>query len=97
MQTTTHLSKMTLQAAVATAKTRFRLAEEKTAVVSCYEVGRDGFWLHRLGGHFVNLLAMLSMAVAGIFLLARLVILTAGLDRISPWRVLPQPFSRPRA
>ena len=37
---------MALQSAVEQAKTRFRLAEE-AAVVSCYEAGRDGFWLHR--------------------------------------------------
>jgi transposase len=28
------------------AKSRFRLAED-TPVISCYEAGRDGFWLHR--------------------------------------------------
>ncbi len=37
---------MALQAAVEKAKSCFGLAEEKTAVVSCYEAGRDGFWLH---------------------------------------------------
>src|SRR6266849_8642699 len=31
---------------IATAKQRFGLAEE-APVVSCYEAGRDGFWLHR--------------------------------------------------
>ncbi|HEV2670618.1 MAG TPA: IS110 family transposase [Gemmatimonadales bacterium] len=31
---------------IARAKRRLKLAEE-TAVVSCYEAGRDGFWLHR--------------------------------------------------
>lgn len=31
---------------IARAKTRLKLAPE-TAVVSCYEAGRDGFWLHR--------------------------------------------------
>jgi len=31
---------------IARAKTRLKLAPA-TAVVSCYEAGRDGFWLHR--------------------------------------------------
>ena len=31
---------------IAQAKLRFRLAST-TPVVSCYEAGRDGFWLHR--------------------------------------------------
>jgi transposase len=31
---------------IAKAKRRFGLADE-AAVVSCYEAGRDGFWLHR--------------------------------------------------
>jgi transposase len=31
---------------IARAKRRFRLADE-TPVISCYEAGRDGFWLHR--------------------------------------------------
>jgi transposase len=31
---------------VANAKQRFRLASTAT-MVSCYEAGRDGFWLHR--------------------------------------------------
>src|SRR5262245_64281333 len=31
---------------IAKAKRRFGLAED-AAVVSCYEAGRDGFWLHR--------------------------------------------------
>src|SRR5437762_3131856 len=31
---------------IAKAKVRFRLPPE-TPVVSCYEAGRDGFWLHR--------------------------------------------------
>jgi hypothetical protein len=31
---------------VARAKKRFSLPDT-TPVVSCYEVGRDGFWLHR--------------------------------------------------
>src|SRR5262245_60769874 len=35
-----------LQQEVARAKQRFGLPEE-TRVVSCYEAGRDGFWLHR--------------------------------------------------
>jgi transposase len=39
---------------IARAKTRFGLAES-TAVVSCYEAGRDGFWLHRfLHHHGIN-------------------------------------------
>ncbi|MBY0525640.1 MAG: hypothetical protein K2R98_19700 [Gemmataceae bacterium] len=35
-----------LQAEIAKAKLRFGLPAD-TAVVSCYEAGRDGFWLHR--------------------------------------------------
>jgi transposase len=35
-----------LRAEIAAAKTRFGLASD-TPVVSCYEAGRDGFWLHR--------------------------------------------------
>ena len=35
-----------LQSEIAAAKKRFRLAET-TPVLSCYEAGRDGFWLHR--------------------------------------------------
>jgi transposase len=35
-----------LQDEIGRAKRRFRLAEE-VRVVSCYEAGRDGFWLHR--------------------------------------------------
>ncbi len=35
-----------LRAEIAAAKTRFGLATD-TPVVSCYEAGRDGFWLHR--------------------------------------------------
>lgn len=35
-----------LRAEIAAAKTRFGLAAD-TPVVSCYEAGRDGFWLHR--------------------------------------------------
>jgi transposase len=31
---------------IARAKRRFKLPDE-TAVISCYEAGRDGFWLHR--------------------------------------------------
>ena len=31
---------------IAEAKRRFHLAAD-TAVISCYEAGRDGFWLHR--------------------------------------------------
>lgn len=36
----------TLREEIARAKRRFGLGEEE-AVVSCYEAGRDGFWLHR--------------------------------------------------
>ena len=35
-----------VQEEIARAKRRFGLAE-KVGVVSCYEAGRDGFWLHR--------------------------------------------------
>jgi transposase len=35
-----------LQLEIRNAKTRFGLPEE-TPVISCYEAGRDGFWLHR--------------------------------------------------
>jgi transposase len=35
-----------LEQEIAKAKRRFRLAED-VPVVSCYEAGRDGFWLHR--------------------------------------------------
>jgi len=35
-----------LRQEIATAKERFDLPAE-TRVVSCYEAGRDGFWLHR--------------------------------------------------
>lgn len=35
-----------LEAEIRRAKERFKLAEA-TRVVSCYEAGRDGFWLHR--------------------------------------------------
>jgi transposase len=35
-----------LKAEIAAAKKRFGFAQE-TSVVSCYEAGRDGFWLHR--------------------------------------------------
>jgi transposase len=35
-----------LEQEMAKAKKRFRLAED-APVVSCYEAGRDGFWLHR--------------------------------------------------
>ena len=31
---------------IARARERFKLAED-VRVVSCYEAGRDGFWLHR--------------------------------------------------
>jgi transposase len=36
----------TLQQEIARAKQRFGLPED-ARVVSCYEAGRDGFWLHR--------------------------------------------------
>lgn len=36
----------TLQREIRLAKERFGLAED-SAVMSCYEIGRDGFWLHR--------------------------------------------------
>ena len=43
-----------LQTEIARAKAAFRLPAE-TAVISCYEAGRDGFWLHRyLGAHAVT-------------------------------------------
>jgi transposase len=43
-----------LQQEIARAKQRFGLPEE-AHVVSCYEAGRDGFWLHRyLGAHDVQ-------------------------------------------
>src|ERR1700733_736593 len=35
-----------LQQEIAKAKQHFRLAED-ARVLSCYEAGRDGFWLHR--------------------------------------------------
>ena len=35
-----------LASEIAAAKRRFGFADEAT-VVSCYEAGRDGFWLHR--------------------------------------------------
>jgi transposase len=35
-----------LVAEIKVAKKRFNLPED-TSVVSCYEAGRDGFWLHR--------------------------------------------------
>jgi transposase len=35
-----------LQKEIQLAKKRFRLPET-TVVISCYEAGRDGFWLHR--------------------------------------------------
>ena len=45
-----------LLAEIKSAKKRFGLPE-KTAIVSCYEAGRDGFWLHRflLAQRFENL------------------------------------------
>jgi len=36
----------TLQSEISLAKERFRLPEE-AVVLSCYEIGRDGYWLHR--------------------------------------------------
>jgi transposase len=35
-----------VEAEIAQARQRFKLAED-VRVVSCYEAGRDGFWLHR--------------------------------------------------
>lgn len=35
-----------VERAVARARTRFKVSAQ-TAVVSCYEAGRDGFWIHR--------------------------------------------------
>jgi transposase len=44
----------TLQKEITRAKQRFGLPED-ACVVSCYEAGRDGFWLHRsLGAHGVT-------------------------------------------
>jgi transposase len=37
---------LALHEAIAQAKAKFGLAGE-VRVVSCYEAGRDGFWLHR--------------------------------------------------
>jgi transposase len=43
-----------LEQEIAKAKKRFKLSED-VAVLSCYEAGRDGFWLHRyLSGRGVN-------------------------------------------
>ena len=43
-----------LQQEIARAKQRFGLPEE-ACVMSCYEAGRDGFWLHRyLGAHGIQ-------------------------------------------
>ena len=36
----------TLEQEIATAKKRFHLTDD-APVLSCYEAGRDGFWLHR--------------------------------------------------
>jgi transposase len=45
---------ITLEQEIAKAKKRFRLPAD-APVVSCYEAGRDGFWLHRyLTAHGVN-------------------------------------------
>jgi transposase len=38
---------MELVEAIRKAKEKFELSSE-AKVVSCYEAGRDGFWLHRL-------------------------------------------------
>ena len=35
-----------LESEIALAKRRFKLSEEAT-VISCYEAGRDAFWIHR--------------------------------------------------
>src|SRR5262249_52877832 len=45
-----------LLAEIKSAKKRFGLPD-KTAIVSCYEAGRDGFWLHRflLAQRFENI------------------------------------------
>lgn len=53
----------TLKKEIAAAKKRFRLSEQ-TLVVSCYEAGRDGFWLHRyLISHGVENLVVDSSSI----------------------------------
>ena len=37
---------VSLMAAIEKAKEKFRLGKQAT-VISCYEAGRDGFWIHR--------------------------------------------------
>ena len=50
-----------LAAEIARAKTRFGLSAER-AVVSCYEAGRDGFWLHR----YLTVRSSLAVAWPGV-------------------------------
>ena len=53
------------------AKERFRLPAD-TPVISCYEAGRDGFWLHRyLEHHRVENLVVDSASIQGIRSLLR--------------------------
>jgi transposase len=47
VQTIAAGDRVALRTALATARTRFGLPAT-TPVVSCYEAGRDGFWVHRL-------------------------------------------------
>src|ERR1700745_1957540 len=47
-----------LQAEVTLAKARFKVAKD-AVVYTCYEAGRDGFWLHRA----LSALAMLNTVV----------------------------------
>src|SRR5919202_6275603 len=52
-----------LQQEITRAKQRFGLPED-ARVVSCYEAGRDGFWLHRsLGAHGVENLVIDSASI----------------------------------
>jgi transposase len=52
-----------LEQEIAKAKQRFRLPET-TPVRSCYEAGRDGFWLHRwLGHHGIDNLVVDSASI----------------------------------
>lgn len=54
-----------LSEAVARAKRRFRLAED-AGVVSCYEAGRDGFWIDRyLRGHGIGNVVIDPASVEG--------------------------------
>ena len=46
LRTITARDLATLQSEIHLARERFGLGEE-TSVISCYEAGRDGFWLHR--------------------------------------------------